>query len=192
MGTGVGMGLILDGRLFTGAHGAAGEIAYLPLGPDPFDRRHRERGPFEDQTSGPTVAEAARGHPGWRGSPSASAQEVFARAADGDPAALDVVAEEARRLATGVAAVCAVIDPELIVLGGGIGTSPLLLGTVREAVGRLLPDPPPIETSALGNAAALHGAVAAALRLAKERMLPLADEGRPTEGGAVLVDTNGA
>jgi predicted NBD/HSP70 family sugar kinase len=181
VGTGVGMGLVLDGELFTGARGAAGEIAYLPLSADPFDPAHRARGAFEDETSGSTIAAAARAHAEWRGAVPTSAEEVFSRAAEGDQAAAEIIAHEARALAMGIAAVCAVIDPELIVLGGGIGSNPHLLGTVRDALGRLLPGPPPVERSALGNAAPLHGAVAVALRLARERLLPLAG-GEPSSG----------
>jgi predicted NBD/HSP70 family sugar kinase len=174
VGTGVGMGLVLDGKLFTGAHGAAGEIAYLPLSADPFGDRHRTRGAFEDDTSGSTIAEIARRHPRWKGTPPATAEDVFNRALDGDPVARSIVAEEARRLGMGIAAVCAVIDPELVVLGGGVGANDLLLAGIRETLGKLIPDPPPVKSSALGEAAALHGAVASALGLARDRLLPLA------------------
>src|SRR2546425_2431263 len=53
VGTGVGMGLVIDGKLYRGSRGAAGEIAYLPLGEaDPHDPAVRRRGPFEETAAG--------------------------------------------------------------------------------------------------------------------------------------------
>ena len=90
--------------------------------------------------------------------------EVFTLARDGDDAARVVVGAVARRLGVAIASVIAVIDPELIVLGGGIGSNPALLGPVRATVAELVPLTARIEISRLGDQAALHGAVAVALR----------------------------
>jgi predicted NBD/HSP70 family sugar kinase len=78
-----------------------------------------------------------------------------------------VVANVARHLGSAIASVIAVIDPELIVLGGGIGSNPALLGPVRVTAAELVPLATRIETSMLGDQAALHGAVAVALREAR-------------------------
>ncbi len=56
VGTGVSMGIVMHGALYAGGQGAAGEIAYLPLGPDPFAEGHRRTGSFEDAASGPALA----------------------------------------------------------------------------------------------------------------------------------------
>lgn len=62
-----------------------------------------------------------------------------------------------------IAAVCAVVDPELVLLGGPIGLNPALLDPVRQTVQALAPLPPPVELGALGENAALHGALVQAL-----------------------------
>jgi len=95
---------------------------------------------------------------------------VFALAQRGDADAREVVDGVARRLGAAIASVIAVVDPELVVLGGGIGSNPSLLGPVRGTVAELVPLTARIETSRLGDQAALHGAVAAALREAREQL----------------------
>ena len=123
VGTGIGMGLVIGGQLFRGAHGVAGEIAYMPMtgghGADPEDARRR--GVFEAAASAPAVVRAAR-RAGMRGQ--VSARRVFTAAARGDERAAAVVAEEAALVARVLCAVVTVVDPELIVLGGGVGQAP--------------------------------------------------------------------
>jgi predicted NBD/HSP70 family sugar kinase len=77
-----------------------------------------------------------------------------------------VLESAAQRIGFAIATVCAVIDPELVVLGGRIGGSPDLLPAVRATVGRLLPLPMRIETSVPAERAALEGALAMARRAA--------------------------
>jgi predicted NBD/HSP70 family sugar kinase len=160
IGVGVGMGIVIDDELVRGAHGAAGEIAYLPSRADPFDERHRLHGGLEDDIGAAGVLAAYGGDVD-------SAQEVFERAQGGDRHADEVVQGVARRLGIAIATVCAVVDPELVVLGGGIGSNASLVGPVRSAVAALLPLAARIETSRLGDKAALYGAIAIALRRAR-------------------------
>jgi predicted NBD/HSP70 family sugar kinase len=68
--------------------------------------------------------------------------------------------------------VCAILDPELVVLGGGIGSSPLLLSPVRGAAAALVPLTARIERSLLGDQAALRGAIAFALHAARSQLIP--------------------
>jgi len=168
IGAGVGMGIVIDERLVRGAHGAAGEIAYLPSGSAPFDKRHRLHGGLEDDVGAEGILEAFRSRSAadTRSAPS-TAEEVFELAADGDVHARAVVESVARRIGIAIATICAVIDPELVVLGGGVGCNPSLTVPVRAAVASLLPLPMRIETSRLGDKAALYGAVAIALRHAR-------------------------
>jgi predicted NBD/HSP70 family sugar kinase len=100
-----------------------------------------------------------------------AAHEVFELATTGSGAARAVVDDVARRLGTAIAAVCAMLDPELVVLGGGIGSNPLLLSPVRGAAASLVPITARIETSLLGDRAALQGAVAVALHTARTSLL---------------------
>jgi predicted NBD/HSP70 family sugar kinase len=180
IGAGIGMGIIIENELVRGAHGAAGEIAYLPLVGDPFDPRHRLHGGLEDEVAAAGIlaafrerrASAASGAPpGSDGRVPESAHEVFELAGRGDAAARAVVEHVASRLGAAIATVCAIIDPELVVLGGGIGANPLLLRPVRGAAAALVPITARIETSSLGDRAALHGAIAVALQAARAQLL---------------------
>lgn len=166
IGTGVGMGLVINGELVRGAHGAAGEIGYLPSSHDPFAARHRLHGGLEDDVGAAGLLEAFEARAPGR---ARSAQVVLALAASGDRVAGEVVGAVAREVGTAIASVVAVVDPELVVLGGEIGATRGLLGPVREIVASLVPMSPAIEGSALGDEAPLHGAVALALREARAR-----------------------
>ena len=170
VGAGIGMGAIYEGRVLRGRRGAAGEIGYLPLGPDPFAPGHRRRGGLEDEASASGMLDAAARQPGWPDGPPGSVQALFALAEAGVPAAQAIVDREARLLAMAVASVCTVIDPHLVVLGGGIGSNRLLLSSTREAVALLCGDPPPLRTSALGAEASVYGAMEMALDLAHDEL----------------------
>jgi predicted NBD/HSP70 family sugar kinase len=166
---GVGMGLVIDGNLVRGAHGAAGEIGYLPIGTDPYDERHRLHGGLEDEigAAGIVAAFAARA----RDQPTPiSPKGVFELATSGDPNALAVLGDVARRLGAAIASVAAVVDPDLIVLGGATGGDPGLLPPVRATVAELVALPARIESSKLGDLAALHGAIAIALGEARSQL----------------------
>jgi glucokinase len=175
IGTGIGAGIVINGELCSGAGGAAGEIAYLPLGSDPRDPDTRLRGPLEAAIGGRAIArEAARrlaaGEPSELG-PDCTAADVFDAAARGDALALAVVERTAELVALAIAAVAAVVAPEIVVLGGGVGANPLLLEPVRRATAGLVAQPLRVERSALSRRAALLGAVALALQEARAIVL---------------------
>jgi predicted NBD/HSP70 family sugar kinase len=140
------MGLVLDGELHRGAHGAAGEIAFLPM----------TDGPLESAVSGAAVVDAAR----QAGSPLPSARDVFAAAAGGDLGAREVVAAEATAVARALVSIVAVVDPELIVLGGGIGRAPGFAEEVHTRLAELSPIVPEVRPSALGEDAVVDGCLA--------------------------------
>ncbi|MET7704874.1 ROK family protein [Micromonospora sp. NPDC005413] len=158
VGTGIGMGIVLDGQLVRGARGAAGEISYLPLGTDPFDPANQVRGALEEAVAGAALAARYRAVSGEQ----TSVPDVFDRAAAGDPGARAAIDEEARFIALAVVAVTAILDPEAVVLGGGIGSRVELVEPVRRWVAALSADVPVIKTSQLGDRAGLLGAVAVA------------------------------
>ncbi|WP_279581326.1 ROK family protein [Fodinicola feengrottensis] len=87
-----------------------------------------------------------------------------------EPAAREIVQSEALKVGTAIASVCAMLDPAVVVLGGGIGSNPALLRPVRETTAALLPLTARIETSMLREQAALHGAMAIALREARDTL----------------------
>ncbi|RZU11040.1 putative NBD/HSP70 family sugar kinase [Kribbella rubisoli] len=162
VGTGIGMGLVLDGKLRHGSHGVAGEIGYLPFtegsGSDPRDAR--KRGGFDASASAAAVVRAAR-RAGVRGA--STAEKVFAAAARGDAVAAAVVAEEAVLVAKAVCTVITVVDPELVVLGGGIGQAPGFLEAVSQQLHKLAPVMPDVKASVLGRESVVAGCLAAGL-----------------------------
>lgn len=170
VGSGIGMGLILEDQLFRGVHGGAGEIAFLPLASDPFHPSHRSRGPLEDEAASQGIMHEVSMAASWNGRRPGSVEEVFALAGLGNPTAESIVRNEARRIGLAIASVCAVIDPELVILGGGIGANPMLLEPVRSVVASLSPLPPRIERTLVGDHAALYGALAVALREARSTL----------------------
>ncbi len=156
VGTGLGAGVVVHGELHRGHHGAAGEVDFA-LG----SGLEREADPAAE-----SISRFARGlvEEGWRESalgPSFELPEIFGAARAGDPLAMEVVEEEARRIALHIAPVAAVIDVELVVIGGGIGANgDLLLAPIRTRLEELLPYRPRVEVSSLGDAAVLNGALA--------------------------------
>jgi predicted NBD/HSP70 family sugar kinase len=169
IGTGIGIGIVLDGRLYRGSRGAAGEIGYLPIGTgDPHDRSTRRRGAFEEAAAAGGIVQVARDL-GAR--PADSAERVFASARRGDRVALRAVEVEAGRLAMGIATIASVLDPEAVILGGGVGRSgDLLLEPIERELHALSPLRPRILVSELGDDAVLHGAVATALEAARREI----------------------
>ena len=165
VGTGIGMGLVIGGQLFRGAHGVAGEIAYLPMtgghGTDAEDAR--KRGALEAAASAPAVVRAAR-RAGMRGQ--VSARRVFTAAARGDERAAAVVAEEAALVARLLCAVVTIVDPELIVLGGGVGQAPGFAEAVTAELRQIAPVMPDVRVSALGTDAVVDGCLASGADLA--------------------------
>ncbi len=167
VGTGVGMGLVLNGELYRGATGAAGEVGYMPLAAaDPHDPANRRRGALETALGAKGIVQMARelGMP-----PPLTSKKLLAAARRGDEKAREVVGHVAERIALAVAAVVPVVDPELVILGGGIGRNgDLLLEPVERELRAISPFQPRLEVSALGEDAELTGAVALALQTAQD------------------------
>jgi len=104
-------------------------------------------------------------------SPPLSAKNVFAAARRGDAKAKRVVAIEADRIALAIASIVPVVDPELVILGGGIGrNAELLLEPIRRELRAISPFAPRVEISPLGEEAVVDGAVWMALQAAQERL----------------------
>jgi len=172
VGTGIGMGIVIGGDLYRGSSGRAGEISYLPVGdgpgqlPAPDVRQH---GILETAASADGVLSAAK----RLGMTATSTEQVFDAARSGDQTAIQVVHDEAGHLARALAAVIAVLDPGLIVIGGGVGgNADLLLDTTKRLLGDLLAlSTPPIEMSMLGRDAVVLGGLAAGLDRARDDVL---------------------
>lgn len=175
VGTGVGMGIVVDGRLYRGSRGRAGEISYLPVGdqePDGVERdpaATRQHGFLETVASAQGIVATARGY----GMDVDSAEQVFDGARRGDPNAVRTVQREADHLARALASIIAVLDPALIVLGGGVGSNvDVLLDPIQRRLGEVMAlDPPPIKVSAVGRESVVLGGLAAGLDAARDIVL---------------------
>ena len=136
LGTGVGGGLILDGRPFRGAVGAAAELGHIVV---EFDGRPCQglctgRGHIETYATGVAASRDAAEALG----PGADSRVLIERANAGDPAALDVLDGIARRLGATMGSLVNIFNPEVIVVGGGWGEAAdeYLLATAREVMMR--------------------------------------------------------
>ena len=173
VGTGIGMGAVIGGRLHRGATGSAGEIGSLPL-LNPWLGTGEQV--LENVAAGPGIlrrlstALADDHGPQTSLGAHSSVPDIVQAAADGDRLAVRLLDEETDLITLAVACAVLVLDPSLVVLGGGIGTNPDLVDRVRSRAGQLLPTPPDIEPSRLGNRAAMLGGIAVALDVAHGRL----------------------
>jgi glucokinase len=159
VGTGIGVGLILNRRLWTGVKGSAGEIGYLPFGADPLDPASHRRGALEEAVAGDALGRRFAAS----GGQTASAVDVFEHAGRGDARAIASLEEEARWLAHALVAVDAVVNPGVFVLGGGIGTRIELLDPIRTWLIRLGRPELEVVITTLGSRAPIMGAVRLAI-----------------------------
>jgi predicted NBD/HSP70 family sugar kinase len=161
LGSGVGLGLYVNGQLVRGENGAAGEIGYLPIGGDPLQAESRLQGCLEYQVGATGVVRRYREA---GGSEVDSVRQVFERAQAGDALAAQVVDETARLTALAAATVIATVDPQLLVLGGSVGARPDFADKVARVLVQLAPRPVEVRTSTLGRRAGVVGALSVALR----------------------------
>lgn len=167
VGAGVGAGIVYNGTLLRGAHGAAGEVAFLPL-----DQVHRPGSPgVEDDAGAVALLHEAKARTDWAGDPPADVAELFARATRGEPPAVELVVDECRRIAAIIAAISAVVDPEAVLLTGGVGSNDLLVRGAAEQARAQCAIPPAVLPAALGERASLVGAIAMAAQQAKATLL---------------------
>lgn len=133
LGTGIGGGIVLDGRLRRGSHGVAGEWGHMRVVPDGRLCACGNRGCWEQYASGTALAQAAREVAGTSRAAAAGLLErvagnaealtgevVAAAAADGDALALELVTEVGHWLGQGIADLAAILDPAVVVIGGGV------------------------------------------------------------------------
>jgi predicted NBD/HSP70 family sugar kinase len=167
IGTGVGVGLVIDGHLYRGFTGSAGEVASLPMGQEAVLRQHRPARRMLEQSLGAAAVVARAQAAGMTGS--LTAQEVFSAARRGDSTAVEVLANQARLMARTIATICALLDPELIVIGGGVGQNLDLLEPVMlTELDRFTPMQPALAVGDLGRDAVVMGAIAMGIHLARE------------------------
>jgi glucokinase len=177
LGTGIGGGIVLDGRLRRGSHGVAGEWGHMRVVPDGRLCACGNRGCWEQYASGTALGQTAREVA--RTSPAAAAQllervdcepdrltgeDVARAAAEGDPLALELVTEVGVWLGQGIADLAAVLDPEVVVIGGGVSKlGEMVLAPARDRLDRALPGRgfrpgPRVVAAELGPQAGMVGA----------------------------------
>lgn len=173
VGTGIGAGIVVDGAILRGHHQAAGEIGYLVPGPQYLGRRYERFGALESLASGTGIAERARELLQRQALPvpdDLTAEAVFAAARRGEPWAQQVVNETVDYLSLAIANICAVLDPEVVVLGGGVArSSDLLIEPILQRLDGVLPVHPRVVASELGRRATVMGAIMLVLDATTER-----------------------
>ena len=161
LGTGVGLGLLIDDKVFRGARGAAGEIADLPIGRE-LTAQIPAIGAFELEVGSPAIVDRYRRQGGTAAD---TVRDIFTLVERGDAVAASVLDTTARWVAIAVVTLQSLLDLELIVFGGSIGVRPELYERVRAALPALFSRSIAIAPSQLGDRAGLMGAVCAAARL---------------------------
>jgi predicted NBD/HSP70 family sugar kinase len=179
---GIGAGLVLDGHLYRGSHGAAGEVGYLIPNEACLGRRYEVFGCLESLAGGDRIMQMVRdGLDG--GEPSSLSAQVKQNRDDltlemvlesarlGDPLACKAVNGTVEYLSIAVANLVCIVDPDRIVLSGGLGEyGDLFAGPIREKIAGAIPTEylPEIIPSSLKLDAAVFGAIAGVLRATED------------------------
>ncbi|MCA2221523.1 ROK family transcriptional regulator [Nonomuraea aurantiaca] len=175
---GLGLAVMLGGKLHRGRSGSAGEIGYLPVPGVPLPEDIRTEpgrlpslaGGLQSLVSAEAVGELAGSYGFTAESAGQCVKVAVAAGAEGEP----FLDEIAHRLALGVASVCVILDPGLVVLAGEVGQAggTALTARVEEAVARICPVRPQVVTTTVTDKnPVLRGAVLAALDQAREALL---------------------
>jgi len=178
IGTGTGSGVFVDGKLYRGRTGSAGEVYHMNIDWPRWAEDFGDSGHFESYVSGMGIAaEGRKALPSPVVSTTTSlaaerdAQFVFEAFRQGDPNAHAVLEKTFTMLGVGIVNIISVLDPDLIVLGGGIakGAPDFMLSTLGKVVQQIYKEnAPPIKLSALEDKAQTFGAIRSALDLAQQ------------------------
>ncbi|MGH3266142.1 MAG: ROK family protein, partial [Trebonia sp.] len=176
LGGGLGLAAVINGEVRRGVGGAAGEIGWMPVhgAPLPAGNEHPSKAGLQALAGGLAIQALAVEHGFTKSTPAEAVKSALADLAR-DPSGngATFIDEFAHRVSVGVAAVCVVLDPGLVVLGGTLGRAggAELASRVAAGVARLcLARPTVVSTSVLGEPV-LHGAMQAALAQARAGLL---------------------
>jgi len=164
VGTGIGSGIVLERKIYRGFHQSAGEVGYLLPGREALGKRYEHFGALESLASGTGVVQRATELIGLHNLPvdvnTLTAEKVFDWARNGEEWAQAIVDETVDYLALIIAAISVVLDPEVIVLGGGVSRSAdILVEPILNRLQGCLPAPVRLVVSDLGYRAAVMGAI---------------------------------
>jgi len=162
IGTGVGAGLIVDGVLYRGHNNAAGEVGFLLSNRVELDQQYEKFGALESVISGTGIAERAqRARTKQRVSDALTSQDVFEAYRRREAWSIPLINETVDYLSIAIVNISTLLDPELIILGGGVSESAdVLLPAVQARIQNILPKTPTLKVSTLGRRAAVMGAIA--------------------------------
>jgi len=173
LGTGLGLATVIDGRVRRGVGGAAGEIGWMPVhgAPLPAGNEHPGKSGLQALAGGLAVHTLAAEHGFGGATPAAAVAAAVADLASDPqaPAAKAFLDDLAHRVAIGVAAVCSVLDPGLVVLGGTVGEAGAgeLAARVAAEIPRLCLARPEVLPTSVPGEPVLRGAMQAALAQAR-------------------------
>jgi predicted NBD/HSP70 family sugar kinase/biotin operon repressor len=182
--SGIGAGLIIDGRPYRGNRGMAGEIGHVLVDETGPICRCGNRGCLETYVSGPALAELLRSSRGG----DLTVTEIVRLAHQGDAGCSRAIADAGRVLGRVVAAICNIFNPEMVVVGGDLGEAgDLLLDPMREAVGRYAIAPAAADAKVvageLGERAQVLGALALAILQSEHLAAHIAPPALSIQGG---------
>ncbi len=168
IGTGIGASLLINGEIYHGTRGAAGEMGYWILDPFVKSQDRRSHGEFETYAAGPGIARRAREvlrndsvlHKLVAGNQiEVTAKKVFEAARFGDTAAMKVIDDTIAVIGMVLANVSTLLDIEKIVMGGGVvQNEDFRIESVQARINELSPYPPQVVRSSLGSSAVIIGA----------------------------------
>ncbi|MEH1016572.1 ROK family transcriptional regulator [Micromonospora sp. CPCC 206060] len=170
VGAGLGLAIMLGGRLHHGSSGAAGEIGYLPVPgvPIPRDVSRRAKPAFQQLAGADAVREVAA----EKGFEAATAADAVRAAISAGTAGGSMLDELARRLALGVASTCVVLDPPLVVLAGEVGQAggAALADRVQHEVAAITLVKPKVVPTGVPDEPILRGALRTALDAVRDEV----------------------
>ena len=170
IGTGIGAGIVINGMIYPGAHHMAGEIGYFVPDSSHFGKKYPGFGALEQYASGTGIANRARIllKDQWPAGKldNLTAEDVFSAAREHDSWAEEILSDTVDYLAQAIASVALCVDPEVILLSGGVSRSAdLLIEPILGKLTGIMPFLPLLEVSNLGYRAAVMGAIVQLLRM---------------------------
>jgi predicted NBD/HSP70 family sugar kinase len=169
----MGVGVVIDGVIYRGHNESAGEAGYLLPGIDALGQHYDQFGAMENIVSGNGIAERAKKLLNGRQPKSRfdalTASDVFDAARNGESWAIQIVDETVDYLSMAIANMSTILDPELIILCGGVSNSTdLLIPPILDRLQGVIQHIPRLEVSTLGARATVMGAISLILHLTKD------------------------
>jgi glucokinase len=160
LGTGIGGGIVIDGKVYRGKHGSAGELGHMTIRDGGITCSCGQHGHLEAYASGTVITSHYRAFT----RETRTASEIISLAAKRNEAASQVIAVARQALAVGFASIINTLNPDIIVIGGGLGSARSYVAPAITAAKKLVVYPElartPIVHAQLGDTAALLGAAA--------------------------------